>query len=156
MALKPSFSQADVAKRFAKFLDVIEKRQIDRLRMLGEMCITRARELPPTIGFMDQTGALRSSMGYTVFKDGVPIHDNFEQVKEGAEGLIAGKLLAQKIGEKYKGKGLVLVVVAGMNYALYVEAKGRDVLSSAELLAQQVLPRMVQELIDNISKSIER
>jgi len=44
--------------------------------------------------------------------------------------------------------------VAGMNYAIYLEAKGRDVLTSAEQLAQQELPRMLSELVSNINKAL--
>jgi len=154
MAIKPNFTQADVQKRFNKFLEVVERRQIDRLKMLGEMCITRAREIPASIGFTDQTGNLRSSIGYTIFNDGVAIHESFEQVKEGAEGVATGRMIAEKIGDRYQGKGLVLVVVAGMNYAIYLEAKGRDVLTSAEQLAQQELPRMLSELVSNINKAL--
>ena len=39
-------------------------------------------------------------------------------------------------------KGLVLIVVAGMNYAAYVEAKGYNVLSSAELMAENILKQL--------------
>jgi len=75
-------------------------------------------------------------------------------VKEGAEGVATGRMIAEKIGDRYQGKGLVLVVVAGMNYAIYLEAKGRDVLTSAEQLAQQELPRMLSELVSNINKAL--
>lgn len=163
MALKASFSQDQLAKRFDKFLDVIERRQIDRLKMLGEMCVIHARELPPEIGFHDQTGNLRSSIGYVIFKDGVPIHESFEQIKTGSEGVKTGKIVASKIGAKYS-KGVVLVVVAGMNYALALEANGAFklkskrsyvVLTTAEQLAKQELPRMLNDLKNNIYKSFE-
>ena len=48
-----------------------------------------------------------------------------------------------------------LVVVAGMNYAAYVEAKGYNVLSSAEHLAERELPRMLDKLITNIKRAAE-
>jgi hypothetical protein len=47
-------------------------------------------------------------------------------------------------------KGYVLIVVAGMNYATYVEAKGYNVLSTAEHLAQVEFPRMIAELKSDI------
>lgn len=153
MGLEPNFTQADVKARFDKFLTVIEKRQIKRLQYLGEMCVKMAREIPPEVGFMDQTGNLRSSIGYMVFKDGVAVHEGYQVVAGGAEGIAKGQTIAKKIGTKYK-TGIALVVTAGMDYALYVEAKGRDVLSSAESFAKKELPAMLDELKKNINKSL--
>lgn len=42
-----------------------------------------------------------------------------------------------------------------MNYALYVESRGRDVIASAEQLAERELPRMLEKLVDNIKKAAE-
>ncbi len=145
----------DIRKRFDNFLTEVDKMQIEILQELGEKCVTHARGLPPEIGFHDQTGNLRSSMGYAIFKDGVAIHTWYEKVppkkpKEGVvyDGMERGKQLAEEVGKNTKG--IVLVVTAGMNYATYVEAKGRDVLASAEILAQRELPRMLDELIKNV------
>lgn len=54
----------------------------------------------------------------------------------------SGQTIAEKVGKETKG--VALVVVAGMNYAAYVEAKGYNVLSSAEHLAERELPRMLE------------
>lgn len=153
MPIEPKFKQADVKARVDKFIDVIVKRQIERMQMLGEMCVTHARSVPASTGFTDDTGNLRSSMGYMVFVDGVAVHESYDQVKEGSEGVKTGKNLAYKWGEKYKN-GVCLVVTAGMNYAIHLEAKGRDVLTSAELLAKKELPAMVAELKKNIDKAL--
>lgn len=149
MPIVPRFKQEDIKRRFDKFLAVIEKQQIQTLQYLGEMCVTKAKELPPEIGFKDQTGNLRSSIGYMVFKDGVAIHEGFQG---SSEGTTEGKMLAQKVGAKYK-HGIALVVTAGMNYAVRLESKKRDVLTSAELLAKQELPKMIAELKRNINQA---
>jgi len=145
----------DIRKRFDNFLTEVDKMQIEILQELGEKCVLHARGLPPEQGFHDQTGNLRSSIGYVIFKDGVAIHTWYEKVppkkpKEGVvyDGMERGKQLAEEVGKNTKG--IVLVVTAGMNYATYVEAKGRDVLASAEILAQRELPRMLDELIKNV------
>lgn len=155
MAIKPNFTKDDVRKRFDAFLNEIEKKQIDRLQRLGEMCLVEART---NKGYMMQTGALLSSTGYEVFVDGVAIHSQFDAAS-GAEsnaaetGIKSGQSIAETIG---KGtKGIALVVVAGMNYAAYVEAKGYNVLSSAEHLAERELPRMLEKLISNIKRAAE-
>ncbi|MDO4782990.1 MAG: hypothetical protein Q4A09_07240 [Capnocytophaga felis] len=157
MAIKPNFTEDDIRRQFGIFLDKVEKRAILRLKKLGEECVAHARDIPYTTGFQDQTGNLRSSIGYVVFKNGIAIHEGYEAVTgvnakgetlNGAEGVKAGKTLAEMVGGKTQG--ICLVVTAGMNYASYVEAKGRDVITSAEMLAERELPRMLEELKDNI------
>ena len=155
MAIKPNFTKDDVRKRFDAFLNEIDEKQIARLQRLGEMCLVEART---NKGYMMQTGALLSSTGYEVFVDGVAIHSQFDAAS-GAEsnaaetGIKSGQNIAETIG---KGtKGIALVVVAGMNYAAYVEAKGYNVLSSAEHLAERELPRMLEKLISNIKRAAE-
>lgn len=152
MGIKANFTQDDVRKRFDAFLAEIEKKQIERLFRLGEMCLIEART---NKGYIMQTGALLSSTGYKVFVDGVAVHSQFDAAS-GAEsgaaatGMKSGSDLADKIGKETKG--VALVVVAGMNYAAYVEAKGYNVLSSAEHLAERELPRMLDKLIANIKR----
>lgn len=153
MPIEPKFKQSEVKSRVDKFLEAIVKQQVKRMQMLGEMCVTQARSVPASIGFTDDTGNLRSSMGYIVFLDGVAVHESYDQVKEGSEGVKTGKILAEKIGSKFKN-GVCLVVTAGMNYAIHLEAKGRDVLTSAELLAKKELPVMVAELKKNINTAL--
>lgn len=144
------------------FLDVVKKQQISRLQELGEMCVDYARSVPPETGFHDQTGNLRSSIGYMVFVDGVAVHQSpFEQVQPKAEvstgvvynGNKVGEELCRQIGEQTTG--VCLVCVAGMNYAQYVESKGRDVLTGAEHLAEKELPRMLEQLVKNIKSAVE-
>lgn len=137
--------------RFDAFLDEIEKLQIEVLQELGEKCVT---EMRLNKGYMMQTGALLSSSGYSVYKDGVAIHTAFEAASgAAAKGMKVGKTLADKVGSETKG--LSLVVVAGMNYAVYVESKGKNVIASAERLAQRELPRMLSELISNVKAAVE-
>lgn len=155
MGIKANFTKDDLRKRFDVFLDEVEKKQIARLQRLGEMCLIEARS---NKGYMMQTGALLSSTGYEVFVDGVAIHSQFDAAS-GAEseaatkGVKTGQSIAEKIGKETKG--VALVVVAGMNYAAYVEARGYNVLSSAEHLAERELPRMLEKLITNIKRAAE-
>ena len=155
MGIKANFTKDDVRNRFDAFLKEIEKKQIARLQILGEMCLIEARN---NKGYMMQTGALLSSTGYQVFVDGVAIHSQFDAAS-GAEsdaaskGIRAGQGIAESVGKETKG--VALVVVAGMNYAAYVEARGYNVLSSAEHLAERELPRMLDKLITNIKRAAE-
>lgn len=152
MGIKAQFTQEQLKRRFDAFLAMVKKKQIERMQQLGEMCLIEARN---NKGYMMQTGALLSSTGYTIFVDGVALHSQFDAAS-GAEsnaaqnGIKAGQALAEKVGKNTKG--IALVVVAGMNYAAYVEAKGYNVLSSAEHLAQRELPRMLEKLVQTINK----
>lgn len=152
MGIKAQFTQEQLKRRFDAFLEMVRKKQIARLQKLGEMCLIEARN---NKGYMMQTGALLSSTGYTIFVDGIALHSQFDAAS-GAEsnaaqnGIKAGQALAEKVGKNTKG--VTLVVVAGMNYAAYVEAKGYNVLSSAEHLAQRELPRMLEKLGQTINK----
>jgi hypothetical protein len=151
MGIKPNFTQADIDRRLSNFLEVVELRILKRLQYLGEMCVTHARN---NGSYLNQTGNLRSSIGYVIFKDGVAIKENYEVVKGGSEGAIKGKILAQKVGAKYK-EGYTLVVTAGMNYAAAVESRGKDVLASSEIIAKQYLPIMLKQLKSNVKTALE-
>lgn len=152
MGVTPNFTKADVKKRIDAFLDVVERQQIKTLQQLGEMCLIEARN---NKGYMMQTGALLSSTGYQVFVDGVAIHSQFDaasgaESEAAARGIKTGQTIAEQIGKETKG--IALVVVAGMNYATYVEARGKNVLTSAEHLAERELPKMLEQLISDIKR----
>lgn len=155
MAITSNFKKDDLKGRFDAFLSMVEQKQIERLQMLGEMCLIEARS---NKGYMMRTGALLSSTGYEIFVDGKAIHSRFDtasgaQSDAAAKGIKAGEDIAEKVGKETEG--VALVVVAGMNYASYVEARGYNVLSSAEHLANRELPRMLEELTTNIKHSAE-
>lgn len=157
--IRPKFTSDDVRRRFDRFLDVVERQELDRLKYLGEMCVTHARSVPANRGFHDRTGNLRSSIGYVIFKDGVAVMNNFAEVNgpEGgnaAEAIQKAKTVADRAARKHP-TGFCLVVTAGMEYAIYVESKGRDVLTSAESLARREMPKMMEELVNNIRNAFE-
>lgn len=97
---------------------------------VGEQCIIEARD---NGAYTDRTGNLRNSVGYVVLLNSV------EKSKSNISAL--NQKLIEELKSKYP-KDLVLIVVAGMNYAAYVEAKGFNVLSSAELIAKNILTKL--------------
>lgn len=155
MAIKAKFTPADVQRHLDNFLQGVENRAIERLQYLGEMCVNHAKSVPQELGFIDQTGNLRSSIGYMVFRNGISIHSGFTSSNSsgGFAGSNQGKLLSLEVGRDYPD-GLVLVVVAGMNYAVHVESMGKDVITTAEQLAKDVLPRMLEKLRTNINTAL--
>jgi hypothetical protein len=115
---------------------------INVLNRVGMACLNEARN---NGSYIDQTGNLRSSIGYAILRDGnISTQSNFQQVKGGSAGKASGNGFVQELASKYN-RGIVLIVVAGMNYAAYVETK-RNVLSSSELLASRLVPSLLGQL----------
>lgn len=155
MGVKANFTKENVRSYLEAFVEKVVQKQIRYMQYLGEMCLIEARN---NKGYTMQTGALLSSTGYEVFVDGVAIHSQFDaasgaESEAAARGVKIGQSIAEKVGKETKG--IALVVVAGMNYAAYVEARGYNVLSSAEHLAERELPRMLEKLITDIKRAAE-
>jgi len=71
MGLIPGFSQENVNRKVDRFVVSIEQRIVWTLAMVGEAFVNAAREKTPAEGsFTDQTGDLRSSIGWVVARDG--------------------------------------------------------------------------------------
>ncbi len=131
----------------------VERLTIRALSYLGEQCVIKARDRSSEESWFDQTGNLRSSIGYVIAHNGSIIgYSDFQQVKNGSEGVQTGKEFATELIKKYS-IGYALVVVAGMNYAEYVEAMdNKDVLATPELFARKELPKMMQKLSKQVAK----
>ena len=132
-----------------KFIELeIEKQKqliIRNLTYVGENCVNEARSYNGK-QYTDQTGNLRSSTGYVIVEDGNIVQvGNFQQIKSGSEGPREGQAFARQIASQFS-KGICLIVVAGMKYASYVSAKGYNVLDSSELLADKLVPQMLEQL----------
>lgn len=155
---------------------------IETLAYLGEQCVTRIRDRSGEESWFDQTGNLRSSIGYLIIDNGATIVDfgfnpdfgkparkekvefvtkdgkevSFMASKPGGgpEGAQKGKVYAQSLVALYS-KGLTLLIVAGMDYADAVEARdGKDVLASTELWAKQEAPRLMERAKEKIERRI--
>ncbi len=143
MGLVPRFTQADIHAHIQKKLELIEAAILRRLQYLGEQCVVKAREEG---SYKDQTSNLRNSIGYVIMLNGQIKHSTLGTQPSGsiAESVISARKRAYP-------NAYVLIVVAGMTYASYVEAyHNRVVLSTAELLAESEMPRMIKELRTNI------
>lgn len=152
MGIKLVTSESAIHDAILKEIERVNILTIRALSRLGEECVTEARDRSPEESWIDRSGNLRSSIGYVIASGGEIIkYSDFTVVKNGTEGPKTGKTLAEEIAKKYRS-GYVLVVVAGMNYAEYVEAMdNKVVLASAELFARQQLPSMMQKLKSQIA-----
>lgn len=153
MGIKVSGNDS-IAEFTDKALEILRDNIIEVLSYLGEQGINKAR-LPHLGDWNDITGNLRSSIGYGVYEHGKEqILSAFEVVRKGHEGKAKGIALVEELARKYSNT-FVLVVVAGMDYASYVEAKeNRDVLASATLDALSKMDRYMNKAIDKAIKQI--
>ncbi len=143
MGIKLQTPKGSISVSFNQQYDEkIRKVLINVLEYVGEQCVIEARENGT---YKDQTGNLRSSIGYAIVEDGKIIkRSKPAQYKDGKSGTkTANKYLAE-VGKRFSGT--TLIVVAGMNYAAYVERSGKIVLSSAELLAEELVPKLLKEI----------
>lgn len=127
------------------------------LAMLGEECVNNIRERPASSSWIDQTGNLRSSIGYAVFEYGrKEIESAFKQVKNGQEGTDAGRKMIDELAREYSDT-FALVVIAGMDYAEYVERRdNKDVLASEELRAKSVIKQVMESALRRANKRINK
>ncbi|RPE05553.1 hypothetical protein EGT74_24530 [Chitinophaga lutea] len=165
--IKPKFSKEQIQKMLQGKLEVVQKAYIERLKFIGETFVKNAR----TNGnYQDQTGNLRNSIGYVILKDGKQLIENFSRsakvnkavidkngkerkvsTKGDASGTSVGREKALEVAQKFPS-GLVLICVAGMDYAAAVESKGKDVISSSSTLAKNELRKAVEELWKKLQK----
>lgn len=150
MGIKANFSISDIQRDMETKVKRIIDASVQAMGMLGMKCVNYARTVPNPEnggkGFTDRTGNLRSSIGFKVFVGGKAVQEDYRQVLNGAEGMANGRALADQVGARCGQHQIMLVVTAGMEYAVYVESRGRDVISGSELLAQQEWPNMKQRI----------
>lgn len=143
MGAKQITPMSEVDAYLEEQIQRIEQQTIYKLSYVGERCLNEARS---TNSYIDQTGNLRSSTGYVIVKDGKIVQmSDFTTVKNGREGSQGGAAFARQLVKEFPS-GIVLIVVAGMNYAAHVSARGYNVLDSAELLAEQLVPSLMKQL----------
>jgi len=101
--------------------------------------------------YTQQTGALNSSTGFQLYKDGTLIDSYFEQSQGGndtegakAKGVAAGQTAAAQRAFELEAH-VCAVIVAGMPYAIYVESNGFDVLTGAEKQFPFILEKWMKE-----------
>lgn len=133
-------------------------RTIEMLQNVGERVVNEIRTSHIS-DWNDQWGNLRSSVGYIIAMDGKPIamsdfskvlgpllRDDANAVRNKSEGSQAGRQYARELVSLYP-QGIALIVVAGMEYASYVENRdNKVVLAQGEIEAKTLIEQMIQKL----------
>lgn len=146
--ITPLFSNADIDRWFDIFEDKVHAKTYTLLQAAGEMFVKYAREEGK---YIDHTGNLRSSIGYVIVDGGVIKKENFQIQKTGEDGdtgLYKAKKLAKDLSNTYN-TGMVLVGVAGMEYAVYVEAmESKDVITAANIKTEEWMRKSIKAVFE--------
>lgn len=158
MGITADFSPNDILDLFNAIPDIITEEIIRALSYLGEHCITKIRDRSAKESWFDLTGNLRSSVGYAVYqKDKISVESSFKQVKNGSLGVKEGKKAIIELATKYANNEFTLVILAGMEYAEYVEAmENKDVLASTELWARGEVESYIQKALKRADDRITK
>lgn len=150
--LTPLWKKSDIRKLFDKLGERAEFIIMDLLQRTGEEFVKVARLSGQ---YDDWTGNLRSSIGYVIVKDGSIVGKDFKlSDKEGTDkqtGKREGEQLAMDLVKTFS-KGYVMIGVAGMKYAVFVEAmENKDVLTRAADKADDFIKKHSRLLFNRLS-----
>lgn len=142
MGIVQKYSDGYVKAMVLTFQKRVEAAVLFQLKYLGENLVKYAKD---SHNYTDRTGNLTNSMGYAVVRKGDTVSiGGSDQPGEGAEAAVkAAVKMAAKLPNTFS-----LVIVAGMNYAAYVEAKGYNVILPAELKAKKDFPAAMKRLTE--------
>lgn len=133
------FNESEINRWFDRFEEKAEDKLKKLLQAAGETFVKYARESGK---YYDHTGNLRSSVGYVIAIDGDTVYDNFQKSSKGTDKM-TGENESEKLANELiasHNKGMVLIAVAGMQYAVYVEAmEGKDVIAGASIRTEDWL-----------------
>ena len=157
MGIKCSMSQKELDNLLMQIAEIIHNEIFNTLAYLGEQCTTKIRDRSASESWIDHTGNLRSSIGYAIFEHGKKkIESSFESVLSGSTGSAKGKAYVDSLASIYS-QTYALVVVAGMEYADYVEAiDSKDVLASTQVWAMATIDGYLKKAQEKAINKVNR
>jgi hypothetical protein len=158
---------------YRMFDEALVESIIEAMRLACLDTVSDAKQLDT---YKDRTGNLRSSIGYGIYDNGEKVEDYFQAnpvaagvIKEeykhkteegvktgvreveiggdGEDGVKGGRELVEDIAKGFPN-GVVAIVVAGVDYALWVEGNGKDVISGPCLRLKALLENNFQKIRD--------
>lgn len=142
MGMTPEFNPHTlVQQRITQLNQRLDKAMVLVLNALGMELVSYARERHT---YIDRTGNLTNSMGYVILNKGQQVAHGGEM--GGGEGQEAALKLYGELAMQDR-HDYSLIIVAGMEYAAYVEAKGYNVLIPAQLKADAEFGQRMKHLM---------
>ena len=145
MAIKANFNIDELFKDvYAKVEDITDA-VIQAIIAACTQTVAKARMLDT---YKDRTTLLRSSIGYVVYDHGQKLVENFQGAggTSSGEGVAKGRQVAEDAAKTYPS-AIVAVIVAGADYALYVESKGYDVITGHCNELNKLLEQYLREAV---------
>ena len=139
MKITPNYTVKQIKDMVLKNARNLDNAVFFALQRIGEQFVADARN---NGNYTDQTGNLRSSIGYVILLNGNQLSENFEGNSKGVQ---FAKRTVANIKGKYS-RGYVLIGVAGMDYAAAVESKGFHVITGSANVAQEALKRAMERI----------
>ena len=145
MGMIRQFGDGYITKQVQYFQQQVELAMKLLLQEFGEKLVAFAKD---THTYTDRTGNLTNSISYAIVRHKEILYYNEVQREEAnATALKVAMKMAESLSDAYS-----LIVVAGMNYAAFVESRGYNVILPAELKAKQEFTNKVKPLIDRVNK----
>lgn len=134
MAKKDTFTLIDntkeLEKAFESMLKVTGEKTFLAFGEIGEKVVNQARTEKT---YKDQTANLKSSTGYIIVEGSKLSKKDYKKVKgsikSDVNGTVVGLEIAKESSDATKNE-IELIIDAGMDYASYVEKKGKNVLTA--------------------------
>jgi len=157
MGIEANFKMSEINSYLQGKVKMLDELMIRNLNFLGMECVNFAKSLDT---YTDRTGNLRNSIGYIIVKHGNVISSKFEAGQRGPEfdskevpGERVGENFAKEIAKNFQ-VGYALIVVAGMEYASYIEdVKHLDVIAPAKSLANVRIKQVAQSIVNSMRKA---
>lgn len=127
-----------------------DTRILRELTVIAEEACNMARDTYPSRdsgGYDDHTRNLRGSIGFKIFFESKEVTSGGFDGRGSAEGESAAQTALGKLDTK--SSLWEIVVVAGMEYARYVEAKGYNVISFVQGFLDEQIKKLIQDIKDN-------
>jgi len=131
-------SKSEISKIIDQRVDKLELSLVAMLIGLGKICID---DMEKNRGYKNVSNNLSDSRGFVVVKNKSIIYSSLFKNTVGGQ---TGRSLT--IERASQSNGIMLIVVAGMKYAELLEAVGKNVITSSELMAESLVPTLLNQL----------
>lgn len=144
VSIRADFNMASIRKEIDRAVAEHKQEVIQAYRDAATVWMERAKEKTKAQGsFGNITFNLRSSIGFLLLDNGREVAIEFETVGNGDEGVKKGMDYARELAGGY-ADGIVLICVAGEEYAAAVESKGFDVITGSSLYIEEDLAELLE------------
>lgn len=144
--ITPKFELTKIKVQLEQAKIVLDGKILEALNRAGMEIVNYAKDHRV---YSDQTGNLTNSIGYIVLKYGQEQGIFFESKVRGLpsdkNGKVEGEKYAQRLAQKYVSERYTLLIVAGMEYASFVEdMEHKSVLEHSKQFAPEVLKQALK------------